>query len=346
MAKLTRKFQKIFGGLLVANNNIAKFGSAKIGVPAYSLDPDDIQSTEYSNGWAAALINNKSPALQDMNALFNLITRQLAYQFQAGIPEYDATTTYYTGSIVNNGYGVIYRSLADDNTGNALSDSTKWVYTRSLARAGLITPYAGDITDAAAFRSATGWALCNGDTIVRATYADLFTNIGTAWDQCYNPLTGAQYSAPSGTDFRLPDLRGAFIRGVGAPTGLDAVTLAGYQSNKTKTNGIALTATNGLSVAANNHTHDGSGLYAMLGRSGSSTMYWREASGVSAWTATLSTATTIAGSSASRTEGTFVGGNTGYNSSGTTIGIGNGDSETRPNNVGVNYIIKLYNDIW
>ena len=84
MSKLTRKFQKIFGGLLVANNNIAKFGSAKIGSPAYSLDPDEIQTTEYDNAWAAALINNKSPALQDMNALFYLMTRQMAYLYQAG----------------------------------------------------------------------------------------------------------------------------------------------------------------------------------------------------------------------------------------------------------------------
>ena len=49
-----------------------------------------------------------------------------------------------------------------------------------------------------------GWLLCNGDTISRETYTDLFNALGTV------------YGAGDGeTTFRLPDLRGLFIRGIG-----------------------------------------------------------------------------------------------------------------------------------
>ena len=128
MAKITKKAQKTFGGGLTATNNIAQFGSLKAGSPAYSLDPDTIQSlSAYDNGWAAAVVNNNAPALQDVNALDFLFSRQLSYLMQAGIAEWDAATTYYIGSVVNDGYGNLYYSIADTNLNNAVTDATKWI---------------------------------------------------------------------------------------------------------------------------------------------------------------------------------------------------------------------------
>ena len=129
MAKITRKDQKVFGGSLLAQDNIAVFGSLAAGSPSYSLDPDTIQSAAYLLGWDAAVINNDAPCLEDMNALLFLITRQLAYIMQTGVPEWKATTNYFTGSVVNNGSGVLYKSLADDNLNNALTDGAKWATT-------------------------------------------------------------------------------------------------------------------------------------------------------------------------------------------------------------------------
>lgn len=126
MAKITRKNHKIFGSSLAADKNISEFGSQAAGSPAYSLDPDDIQSAEYSDGWAAAVVNDSAPFIQDMNSLFFLMTRQIAYKLQAGIPEYSSGSTYYTGNVVNDGTVGIYYSLTDNNTGNALTDATKW----------------------------------------------------------------------------------------------------------------------------------------------------------------------------------------------------------------------------
>ena len=128
MAKIARKHQKIFGGDITPTNNIAEFGSLAEGTPEYSDDPDDIQSrTAYGNGFGAAIIGNYAPCVQDFNALFFLITRQLAYCFQAGISEWLATTYYYIGSTVHDGVGNIYTSVTNDNVGNALTSAANWI---------------------------------------------------------------------------------------------------------------------------------------------------------------------------------------------------------------------------
>ena len=53
------------------------------------------------------------------------------------------------------------------------------------------------------------WAECNGVSLLQAGYPDLFTQIGTA------------YGGGAAT-FRLPDLRGEFIRGLDSGRGIDA----------------------------------------------------------------------------------------------------------------------------
>jgi len=127
MSKITRKHQKIFGGSLVPTNNLAQFGSLKAGSIAYSDDPDTIQGlSAYLNGWASAVVNNNAPALQDRNALDFLFSRQLAYLMQTGIAEWNTDTIYYTGSLATDSNGTIYRSIDDDNEGNALTDDDYW----------------------------------------------------------------------------------------------------------------------------------------------------------------------------------------------------------------------------
>ena len=129
MAKIARKTQKVFGGS-ASSNQVAKFGSLAAGSPVRydgTADPDDIQSlSQYDDGWHNAILGGNSPAIEDRNALDLLFSRQIAYLMQAGIPEYDASTEYHTGSMVNAINGKVYMSIADTNTGNALSDDTKW----------------------------------------------------------------------------------------------------------------------------------------------------------------------------------------------------------------------------
>jgi hypothetical protein len=61
-----------------------------------------------------------------MNALQFLFSRQLAYLFQSGIPEWNAETAYYVGSWATDSAGIPYVSLVDNNINNALTDATKW----------------------------------------------------------------------------------------------------------------------------------------------------------------------------------------------------------------------------
>lgn len=133
MAKLTRVFQKVFAST-ASGTQVGVFGSLAAGSPAYTSDPTTVQSlSAFLSGWYSAVIGGNSPAIQDMNSLFFLGFRQLAYLFQAGIPEWDTSTIYFIGSFASDGIGNIYVSLTDNNTGNALSSTANWKLSGSSA---------------------------------------------------------------------------------------------------------------------------------------------------------------------------------------------------------------------
>lgn len=127
MAKLTRVLQKVFARTSSAGE-IGKFGSLAAGNPETTTDPLLVQSLgNWDAGWFSAILGNNSPAIQDMNGLFYVAFRQLAYLFQQGVAEYDATTEYHIGSAVKDANGVTYQSLVNDNIGEDLTDGTKWI---------------------------------------------------------------------------------------------------------------------------------------------------------------------------------------------------------------------------
>lgn len=129
MSRLSRFTQLIFGST-AGNNQIAEYGSLAASSPATyngsTITPAIIQTlSNYLEGWFGAVIGQNSPAIEDMNALCYLYAFQLAYIFQAGIPEWDSGTIYYTGSLVQSA-GVWYVSIIDTNLNHAVTDSTKW----------------------------------------------------------------------------------------------------------------------------------------------------------------------------------------------------------------------------
>lgn len=125
MDKITRAKQEIFANQ-AGSRQITAFGTAKSEAPNFTTDLAQIQNTNYLYGWASALLPDKAPYEEDMNALFYTITRQLAYLFQTGIPEWDAETEYYTNSFCQVS-GVWYQSLVDNNIGNnPVNDTTNW----------------------------------------------------------------------------------------------------------------------------------------------------------------------------------------------------------------------------
>jgi microcystin-dependent protein len=83
----------------------------------------------------------------------------------------------------------------------ALANRTQYLYNRLLP-VGSVLPYVGETAP-------TGFLVCNGASINRTTYAELF-------DVC-----GTNFGTVNSTSFNLPDLRGAFVRGWDNGAGID-----------------------------------------------------------------------------------------------------------------------------
>lgn len=214
--KLTRVFQKVFG-LTGDQSHFGQFGSKAAGSPLLTKDPVAIQAQSAfdGNGWLDAInASNKAPFLEDMNGMFLLAFRQIAYLMQDGIPEWNTDTSYFTGSIVRKvGTTELYGSVIDNNLANALPSQTTngfWAYLNPAT----VAP--GVISDFGGASAPLGWLPCDGSVVAQATYPGLFAAIGATWN------TGGE----GGGNFRLPDLRGRTTMGVGQGSGLSNRTLA------------------------------------------------------------------------------------------------------------------------
>lgn len=184
-------------------------------------------------------------------------------------------------------------------------------YPSSPQVAGMIMPFAGS-------SAPSGWAICNGSEVSIASYGQLNARIGTTWNLCTNPLTGIAYGAPAGGNFRLPDLRGTFLRGVGDFAGADAyntandVVLGVYKADQFQAHFHSL----GL-VQDTNLVTTGGSINTVHGSAGT-----RDYSGTAIGT--------VAGAAIANSTLTTGTPRVGY--------------ETAPKQVGINYLIKLYDD--
>lgn len=128
MTRVARKTQKILGEG-ASNNGV--FGSLQASNPVMTNDVEQIQSLNAWNlGWnQATLTSEELPPLEEMQGVEYVITYQLAYLMQEGLPEWDSATTYYKGSMVKAISGTtikIYCSLIDDNLNKVVTDTASW----------------------------------------------------------------------------------------------------------------------------------------------------------------------------------------------------------------------------
>lgn len=108
MTRLTRVTNRVFGATAsIADDplygpQIGQFGSAKAGTYNATADVATIQGlSAWGNGWIDAVIPNQQyPTLPEMTGFGKVVTYQTGYILQEGIPEWDASTTYYKESIV------------------------------------------------------------------------------------------------------------------------------------------------------------------------------------------------------------------------------------------------------
>jgi microcystin-dependent protein len=104
--------------------------------------------------------------------------------------------------------------------------------------AGIILPFAG-----AAGSTPSGYLFCNGAEVSRTTYAALFAVIGTAHG-----------SGDGSTTFRIPDLRGRFIRGTDTGVGRDPDASSRTAMNTGGNTGDAVGTVQGSAFAGHTHT--------------------------------------------------------------------------------------------
>lgn len=219
MAKITRKTLLQFGSTVNAGTEIGQFGS--YAAPVYSADPAVIQAgTAWPRGWVAETIATNRPFLEDFNATDFMWSYFLCYLLEMGMAEYDAATVYYQNSYVQV-TGAIYRSKTDANTGNTPSSSpTQWDACIDLVTGGAVV---GEMKPYAGTTAPTGYLMCDGTAVSRATYANLFAICGTTYG-----------SGDGLTTFNVPDARGNTLVGRKAADGSFG-TLGGVVGEKTHT---------------------------------------------------------------------------------------------------------------
>lgn len=146
MAGIARATQQIFSttGLTPTGG----FGAAAAGTTTTEAGSSNSvaniqtgQSGVWNAGWLSAVLGaSKFPAVEDMNGIFNVITNQIAYLLERGIPEYDSGTSYNIGDVCKGiGSSLLYKSLTNANLGNALSSSANWLLCCDLAAIGIGT---------------------------------------------------------------------------------------------------------------------------------------------------------------------------------------------------------------
>ena len=177
---------------------------------------------------------------------------------------------------VNNALSDINDSLSDINaelTAINISLTEKLVKTANLSdlsnattardnlglKNGAISDFTGAVIAFAMSTPPTGWLECNGASLSRTTYANLFGIIGTT------------YGNIDGSTFKLPDLRGEFIRGWDHARGIDS----GRSFGSAQTDSFQghyhnpLSGTSFMSVSVSGGLCQGGGGYTTYGTTGS-----------------------------------------------------------------------------
>ena len=202
----------------------------------------------------------------------------------------------------------------------------------------------------------TGYIKANGASLLRASYPNLFTAIGTTW------------GAVDGTHFNVPDLRGEFPRGLDDTRGVDTGRVLGTAQAElikghthTATVSTAPTHTHGgvTGTESADHTHYFSGTLSIAAVGNHTHSYTDEGSADTttpggAFGAKASSATKTTGAAGSHTHTGSVAGYTGGRSAAHTHTISpdgshthtvdvnaSANAETRPRNVALLACIKI-----
>jgi hypothetical protein len=182
MAKLDRILQKIFGSS-GGGSEFAEIGSLAAGSASYTKNLDTIQAlSQYLSGlFAITASGAEPPRIQDINSLYLLVTSQLKYLFQSGVPEWITTEEYYIGSVCQVA-GVLYTSKTgtsgSPNTGHAVSDTTNWKKTLDV---GELSGMGANWPATLLADLASGWTSAFAATLAANVAHVMHAGLGSDW---------------------------------------------------------------------------------------------------------------------------------------------------------------------
>lgn len=156
---------------------------------ALSNEDVNVQFSIYPEGGSVEYTEEHTATTDDYGVFNVLIGSQAATDFSA----LNFTSKSYKLKVeVKKTTSAVYTTISDE----ALAYVP---YARSAANGvpvGTVVAYAGTKASVP-----TGWLICDGSSLSRLTYPQLYAALGFAW-------------GGSGDNFNLPDLRGMFLRGV------------------------------------------------------------------------------------------------------------------------------------
>lgn len=209
----------------------------------------------------------------------------------------------------------------------------------NLVPSGTILPFGGP-------NAPSGWLLCNGLSVSQTAYPALYDVVGVLWGN------------PGGGSFNVPNLVGAFARGIGTsgvhvgPSGVGVVqTHATAKNNLTSSSSSVTGSTSASSVSGsigsdgththgdNGHIHDMYSIFNVPSGSGGTAMLHSGTAQIGSRTGYASINTS--GSAHGHSHSLTAAGQTIASATAAAQTLSSTDTETRPNSKGVNYIIKI-----
>ncbi len=125
----------------------------------------------------------------------------------------DTDVVVSDSTVINNAGSDVGLKINSTSSGNImqLQDSGTDIITVKDGGEVYISTFVGMIAPFGSTTVPAGWLACDGTEKAIATYSALYAVIGTTWGALTNGSGGS-----GSTHFRVPDLRGAFLRGTGS----------------------------------------------------------------------------------------------------------------------------------